>query len=218
LEGAFAPGSESMQSVPLRRNGPTVFVKRLGTLNVSPQSMQASQKRSAILTIRALFLAIIALANMSFVHAEGRQYGAWNVGAMSDNEGLYAGTVNDSNGIFSQYCLASDASCYWILGIDIDCEIGNKYPTLVNSDAGASYQEIYCFKIGGKPRFAFANFDAIDGVVKASRRISIAFPMQGGQFKVSRFALDGASEALEVMIKAAKVLLKKDVGTKDTTL
>lgn len=152
--------------------------------------------------------------------AQERKFRDWRVGLLSGNSGVYAGTTSDSNGIFGQYCLKETSSCYWLLATDINCTEGNKYPVLVNSDAGASSQELYCIKVEGKPRYAFTDFDSINEIVAASKRVGIAFPMANSQFQVSRFSLAGSSDAIEVMLKVANALTKPNSSnnTKDQRL
>jgi hypothetical protein len=158
-----------------------------------------------------LFMSL--LLTTAGLSAQERKFRDWRVGILSGNSGVYAGTTNDSNGIFGQFCLKEDASCYWLLATDINCTEGNKYPVLVNSDAGASSQELYCIKIDGKPRYAFTNFDSINEIITASSRIGIAFPMANSQFQVSRFSLVGSNDALEVMLKVANELTKSSTST-----
>jgi hypothetical protein len=45
----------------------------------------------------------------------------------------------------------------------------------------------------------FTDFDAISALIARSRRIAIAFPLKGDQFRVVRFDLIGAPEALAAM-------------------
>lgn len=168
---------------------------------------------------RQIFISLVLiLCGVSLSFAQTRQSGAWSIGVIAGNEGLYAATANDSNAIFGQYCYQSDASCYWLLANDIDCEAGSKYPVLVNADAGASSLEIFCMKINGKARYAFTSFSTIADIVKNSSRIGIAFPMKNGFFQVNRFSLDGAEVAVARMREATNELVKKSTGTKDRTL
>lgn len=165
----------------------------------------------------ATALAALSLACASGL-AQDRRFGAWSVGLITGGGGVYAGTTNDSNGIFGEFCFKDSATCYWLLANDIDCNEGNKYPVLVNSDAGAQSLEVYCFKIDKSSRFAFSDFKAVEQVVTQSKRFSIAFPMKGGQFQVSRFSLDGATDAIEVMEKVAAAMKTSRESTRDQRL
>lgn len=152
-------------------------------------------------------------------HANAQQFGAWSVGPMSDNEGVYAATLNDSNGVLGQYCYKDDGNCLWILANTINCDEKSQYPILVNSDAGATNMQLLCVKVSGKPRYAFMNFSDIDGLIKQSSYIGFAFPMASGQFQVSRFKLNGANKAISYMRDIAeKIVSPSSSNTKDKRL
>lgn len=160
----------------------------------------------------------LALANVPTCASAQVFFGDWGTGTTSAGGGLFAATINDSKAIFGQYCYPSAGNCYWLLANDIDCETGSKYPVLINSDAGASSQEVYCFRYGGKPSMAFADFSTIDRIARTSTRLAVAFPMKSGLFQVNRFSLDGAGKALDAMRDAAQTLMQKDTSTKDRVL
>lgn len=150
--------------------------------------------------------------------AQEKRFGAWAVGTMKENAGAFAATVNDSGGLLGQYCYREREQCVWLLSNDIGCEDGAKYPVLVNADSGAATTQIVCMKVSGKPMYAFAEFDLIDGIVRQADWVGFAFPMASGQFRVSRFALEGAASAVEFMRKVMDQVIER-VGrsTKDQT-
>ena len=175
--------------------------------------------KSASLALALLILAASFVTQFSSTAlAQEKRFGAWSVGVISGNDGLYAATVNDSGGVLGQYCLLSDGNCYWLLANNINCDDGTRYPVLINADAGASSTEIFCMKLEGRPRYAFTDFDAIDRVIKASSRIGLAFPLKDGYFSVNRFSLEGASAAVSVMRDRAASLKQNKPGTRDTRL
>ncbi|MDQ8024274.1 MAG: hypothetical protein REI94_20705 [Moraxellaceae bacterium] len=131
--------------------------------------------------------------------ADDKRFGAWAVGATTDKDALYAATVNDSNAVLGQYCFVSDRNCVWLLGNDVNCDTDGSYVILMNSDYSAHTLEIMCFKADGKSKFAFKDFEQIDTAIKKSSYIGFAFPMQNGNFKVSRFNLSGALKAVQFM-------------------
>ena len=164
----------------------------------------------------------VSLLSFGFVFASSyaaeKRFGSWLVGPITDNEGVYAATANDSGAILGQYCYNSEASCFWLLANDTNCEPGSRYPVLVNADTGAYSLEMLCIKLEGKGRYAFTDFDAIDGLIKKSSRIGIAFPLKSGLFQVTRFSLNGSSNAVTFMRSIAEAVIKKTGGTKDTLL
>lgn len=150
---------------------------------------------------------IIALVSLLFTlraDAQTRQFGAWAAGVLDGAEGVFAATVNDSGGILGQYCFQELGSCMWLLANDTSCEAGAKYPVLVNTDSGATSTSIRCVDVDGKARYVFETFDVIDDAVRSASWFGIAFPMQSGRFQVSRFSMQGASQAVSIMRKAAE--------------
>ena len=100
-----------------------------------------------------------------------------------------------------------------LLATSTNCEDGERYPVLVNADAGSAQLELVCRKLGKKPRYIFTNFDAIDKSIRNSAKyIGFAFPLQSGLFQVDRFLLDGAVESLLRMRAIAKGGSRKKGG------
>lgn len=133
--------------------------------------------------------------------AQAQTVGDWRIGNLDAGAGMYAATVNESKSVLGQFCQVEgdDFPCYWLLSIDIDCEPGESYIVLVNADHRAVPLEMLCAPLERANRYAFRDFDMIDSIVRSSTRMGIAFPMQSGQFQVSRFSLDGAGKAVDSM-------------------
>lgn len=124
---------------------------------------------------------------------------------------------NESGVLFGQVCFPESDSCYWGLATNLKCDPGASYPVLVNTDAGATAMSLLCFKGGGGSGFyVFADFDAVSTAIANGQRIGIAFPMQSGQFLVSRFSLNGWVEAVKYMRMVIDLKLKSD--TRDQLL
>lgn len=159
-----------------------------------------------------------ALALTLLVHdasAQERKFGAWSVGVSESKAIVYAGTTNESNGIFGQFCQTTADSCAWVLINDLACEVGSQYNVLVNSDIGSASHGISCLKVDGKPRYVFSKFDEITATVLKASKIAVAFPVGDSQFQVSRFSLSGSNEALDLMGKTGRQMMQKNKG-KDT--
>ncbi len=157
--------------------------------------MKRSNRRLAAVAVMA------ALASVA--SAEERKVGTWRVGLTKERAGTFASTVNESGGQLGQYCYPEQGNCIWILANDVACESGERYPVVVNTDSGAAVLELVCLGVEGKATYAFADFDAIDGIVRRARRVVMAFPTSNGLFQLSRFSLDGATRAVALMREAA---------------
>ncbi len=148
------------------------------------------------------FCAIILL-----IFSSSTSYGAlpvtfqqWYVDA---GEGfIFASTNNTSGDLFGQYCYAADKGCFYLIAFNTECKQGEQYSSLVNTDIGASIHLISC---GGKVegtnlyKYMFSDFEDIDKITKSASKIGFAVPLQGDQFQVIRFSLEGAFNAINFM-------------------
>jgi hypothetical protein len=173
-------------------------------------------------TLAILMFTFIVLVDSA--KAEAVKYGSWFVDASNSGGFLYAATLNDSGNLFGQYCFLGDGSCMWFLGMSIACKEGEQYPVLVNSDLGAYQLVLLCTgKIENVAyRYAFADFDAVDKIVKKGLRVGFAFPLQSDQFTVIRFNLDGSKSAVtsmrEVAIKVMPSNITPPKNTRDEVM
>jgi hypothetical protein len=163
--------------------------------------------------LKRYHLALLFILISFSVPTMAQEFANWVTGAMDDNEGYFAATVNDSTSIFGQYCYTGSGQCLWLLAVNINCEDGSRYPVLINGDGGSAQMEIVCKKLGDKPRYVFSNFDAINNSVRSSKKfIGFAFPLESGLFEVNRFLLDGAPEAIGRMKALSNSKKKKGGG------
>jgi hypothetical protein len=149
------------------------------------------------------FAAVVMLSGSPAL-AQVKTFRDWAVGVTADKEGLFAATVNESGGVFGEYCYPAQSNCWWVLSNDTICEDGSKYPVLVNTDKGSASTQIVCMKVDGKSRYVFAPYKEIETIIEGARWLGMAFPMQNGRFQVSRFSLDGAAEAVPFMERKMK--------------
>ena len=169
---------------------------------------------TTFIKLRPAYLALLLVLYSISVPTIAQEFANWVTGAMDDNEGYFAATVNDSTSIFGQYCYTGSGQCLWLLAVNINCEDGSRYPVLINGDGGSAQMEIVCKKLVDKPRYVFSNFDAINNSVKSSKKyIGFAFPLESGLFEVNRFLLDGAPEAIGRMKALSNSKKKKSSGS-----
>lgn len=172
---------------------------------------------------RALVGVVVALSSAT---ALSQQIGSWSIDLANytkrQSDNIYAATVNDSDNVFGQYCYPEEGSCMWILSVSTRCVEKSTYPVLASSEGGAASLEVICV---GKfteryYRYAFADFNKVDSLVRSGTRIGIVFPLSGaGEFKAIRFELNGAVTAIDKMRSAAeKLATSAPKGTRDTKL
>jgi hypothetical protein len=164
-----------------------------------------------------LFFVLVVFSKSAF--AQSRAFGNWKVD-LTDPTTYYAGTVNDSEHEFGQYCLLDKGSCLWTFDMSTSCVEDSKYPVLANADSQAVHLEVICLgEVKGGYAYAFTDFDKVDKLIRSSKRVGIAVPLQDDQFAVFRWDLTGVEDALSAMRtaaeKASKFLTK---STRDQTL
>ena len=167
------------------------------------------------------FIVACLVQTQSFAQAQ-----VWTYGQTTDKSARYANTVNDSDGVFTQRCLLESESCYWSIATLTSCEKDASTPILGSADEGAFHLTIVCgesFTYGGKKYFQyyFDSFDNVDKMVRASKSIGFAMPLESGLFRVIRFDLTGAVKAIDSMRTLAQADIDrkpKKPRTKDLTL
>ena len=126
---------------------------------------------------------------------------AWSI----DGDVFWAGTENDSGQMLAQFCSPENATCYYVVGFDTNCEKDHSYPAMVNTDQGAASIELLCggeLDSGGN-LMVVQDFEQMDTLVRKSTRIGFALPMEGDKFKAIRFSLNGSVQAIDAMRKFA---------------
>lgn len=172
--------------------------------------------------MRSMAAALLLLLGMiPLAQAQTQRFGAWEVTLSDDKSVIYAQTTNDSKAVFGQLCDIDGKKCYWILSNNTGCREKADYSVLANTDSGAAHLAIMCF-LGSSDdgSYAFKNFDAITEIIKGgSQKIGLAFPLKNGQFIVSRFDLNGSSQAVGFMRETLnKYYEAKAAGTKDVRM
>jgi hypothetical protein len=155
--------------------------------------------------ISAAFLLALIIVCGSSAYGQVQTFGDWKVD-LSDPSIYAAVTVNDSNHEFGQYCFFDkESSCDWFFATDTSCKDGSKYAVLANADGQALYLEVLCLgEINGGYAYAFTDFDKVDKLIRASKQVGFAVPLQGDEFAVVRWNLNGATNALSAMRTAAE--------------
>ncbi len=129
----------------------------------------------------------------------------------NQEEFYYAATMNSSNHLLGQYCFFDSENCIYLIGIEVNCEIGHEYPALINSNTGSSHIKLTCsHKYEDQHFFIISPFDDIDNIVRQASKVGIVVPMEGDSFKVSRFSLAGSAYAIDLMRKSVESNISKN--------
>ncbi len=119
---------------------------------------------------------------------------------IDDPSNPYAITFNDSGNGFGQFCNVNKSSCYWVFSLQNACKNGIEIPVLINSDNGGYPTTVICdgkLNEFNQYRYIFTDFKVIENIINTGGKIGMSFPIEGGQFTVVRFYLDGAKEAVK---------------------
>lgn len=132
-------------------------------------------------------------------------FGAGEAGALTDQSGFYAVTVNDSGNLLGMYCFPETDTCIWLVGMVTRCDEDHVYPILANCDTGSLHLELTCGEAleNGLYSYVFNSFDSINDLVLKSYKLGLAIPLEGDQFRVIRFDLQGSNEAIVAASTAA---------------
>lgn len=118
--------------------------------------------------------------------------GDWEVRDIG--EGLVFATVgNNAGSVFGTLC--SRDSCGTFFNPKISCVAGRKYAGLINAPAQAFPVIMTCTKIADLLVYDIPYDDNLADAMSVGGVLGIAFPMESGQFQVSRFSLTGAARA-----------------------
>jgi hypothetical protein len=151
-----------------------------------------------------IHISLISLiyAGIAFAETGVSKDWIWNT---EGDDFYFAITTNSTEHILGQYCYIAEATCFYIVSLDIACEPGSSYPALVNSDKGADHIVLKCVhEYKGQNILAIYEFNKTDELVRTASHLGIAVPMDNEQFEVITFSLIGSSDAIDHMRNAAK--------------
>ena len=135
------------------------------------------------------------------VRVPDEHYGAWTVSWFATDTWL-ATTPNDAGSAFGAVC--SKKGCSTFINPQITCDQDATYPALVNAPSAAFAATLTCIHFGKIGLLVFSEDKAILDAMSIGGNIGVAFPMQSGEFKVSRFSLTGGMRAYARASQLAK--------------
>ncbi len=156
--------------------------------------------------MRRLLLAFALLLTVagSVVADDREQHEDWSSQFLEDMG--EASTHENGTSVFGMLC-ASD-SCRYYFANGIDCEAGLNYPLMLTTAAGALSVDAICEPMGtanGDIMLYWFNESAtLNEAFVISAEIGIAFPLSGGQFKLSKFSMKGYEAAVERMVNGLR--------------
>ncbi len=149
--------------------------------------------------MRVAVVLLLMLLVGGIAQAQERTFGDWYV-IRSDNGDMVAVTLENGTQYELGYrCFKQLGQCAHVLVADIDCTDGHMYPVLVNSDYASLSMNALCENntSTGKAELVLSEFDSIHKIMEKGNIVGFAIPMANGLFKVVRFSLRGANDAMK---------------------
>ena len=143
----------------------------------------------------------LSLFSCGLLAAERQAIGDWQL--QSTLNSIEASTSNGGTS-FGLYCQADQ--CMFYLHDTLMCQPGARSPILMSGVGNAASLSIQCTQIGGVLFQILEPFNTVFDELKKGGLVSFAVPLQNGSFGVSRFSLNGATEAVR------RALLKRLEG------
>lgn len=108
------------------------------------------------------------------------------------------------NGVSMLGMLCGNGSCRYYFANGLDCEPSGNYPLMVTTDVGAVPVEAVCEPMitpnGEVMLYWFAETPYLNEAFVKTPVIGIAFPLTNGEFKTSKFSMNGFAQAVERMV------------------
>ena len=140
----------------------------------------------------------LSLFSCGLLAAERQAIGDWQL--QSTLNSIEASTSNGGTS-FGLYCQADQ--CMFYLHDTLMCQPGARSPILMSGVGNAASLSIQCTQIGGVLFQILEPFNTVFDELKKGGLVSFAVPLQNGSFGVSRFSLNGATEAVRRALQEA---------------
>ena len=154
---------------------------------------------------RLAALLVLIFSVVSPLKAEDRaEHGDW-ISQFLDGMGE-ASTHENGLSVFGMLC--GDENCRYYFANGLDCEPSVNYPMMVTTDVGAVPVEAVCEPMastnGEVMLYWFNETPYLNEAFTKTPAIGIAFPLTNGEFKTSRFSMNGFADAVERMVNVLR--------------
>ena len=112
------------------------------------------------------------------------------------------------NGMSMLGMMCGDGSCRYYFANGLDCEPSANYPLMLTSDVGALALDAVCEPVstssGDVMVYWFTETPYLNEAFAKTPVVGIAFPLANGEFKTSKFSMNGFTEAIERMVNVMR--------------
>lgn len=150
----------------------------------------------------------VGAALLAATAAHAQKFGDWTVEKMEGDASFYAATMNSTGGLLGKVCTFD--GCKWVVTLQATCDRDAHYPALLASKAGAAHVSLVCEPNEKTPgRYVFSDYDIAEKAFAAGDSTGLAFPMDDGGFRVSRFSLRGMTAAVTQLAVRVRDLVRQ---------
>ncbi len=154
---------------------------------------------------RLLFALLLSSSLVGAVVAEDRlEHGDWSSQFL---DGMGEASTHE-NGLSAFGMLCANQSCRYYFANGIDCQPGTNYPLMLTTSLGALSVEATCEPMstanGDLKLYWFGESPRLNEAFDTSAELGIAFPLTTGQFKLSKFSMNGYAAAVERMVNGLR--------------
>lgn len=145
-----------------------------------------------------LFAAIVYMTFSSLVAASNsiETFADWSVIQAKDSVDLIAITYIKEGSYLAFRCFVNTQKCVHVFSAGFECKVGGGAPVLVNTPASALSIQTTCASNSVDYELMVDDQSQIHETLKQGGVIGFAFPVNSGLFKVVRYSLNGAGEAM----------------------
>ena len=142
-------------------------------------------------------LALLACAGAS--HGQTK-VGDWNYG-VGDTGYPFMFTENEAGVLFGQWCDTESDTCFFQVISTTRCGPDFEAAVLMNVEGGAEAGTLSCkgaISFRGKTmyRYRLTPYAQVTKIIQRGPRLGMVIPVEGDNFRVLRFPLDGAADVL----------------------
>jgi hypothetical protein len=120
------------------------------------------------------------------------QTDTWMQDKSDDGTYLYAAVLNANGNVFGEFCYYATKTCIWQMSLETRCAENATAPILLNTDAGTAALTVQCNGLAKNGSYLYRfNWKELESAIKGSTTVGIAMALDGNNFKVYRFKLDG---------------------------
>lgn len=149
-----------------------------------------------------------AVAALAFaMNSNAQTIGSWSLGTNAEKS-PFAVSINESGEGLMLACRIKHDACYWYVVMSSSCEAGNSYPSMISSTSGTSQHKLICegsLEVGGqtKYRLFIDGYESMAQHIATEATVALVYPLDGGQFRVLRFATKGGPKAVQTVADRA---------------